>query len=68
MTSPGKLRAGEVFTDRGLGERLVLSARSSGQIAEYIKAHGIGTRFGECVKDKMLCMCVAYHLMNADAN
>jgi hypothetical protein len=52
----------EEFTDRGLGQRLVLSATaSSRKIAEDVKTHVVHTGCYLCMENKMLVMCVITH-------
>jgi hypothetical protein len=44
------------FTDRGRGQRLVLSASTSVQIPEKVKANGIYYRGHRGMEEKLLCM------------
>jgi hypothetical protein len=58
---------GKLFTDRGPGKWLVLSATtSSGEITEYVKTHI--EHAGACLlmKDIMFIMCVPAHFKSGD--
>jgi hypothetical protein len=44
------------FTDRGRGQRLVLSASTSVQIPEQVKANGIYHRSHRGMEKELLCM------------
>jgi hypothetical protein len=59
MTNPYKINAGELFTDRGHGERLVLSeyTSGSGRKSKHIKAYSIKLCGMWRMKSYLFCMC-----------
>ena len=61
MTSPIKKIRG-CFTDRGLGDGLVLSAGSSRQVAENVKAHIVHPGSPLCMKEEMFVISAFNHL------
>jgi len=62
----GKIIAGELFTDRGHGEGLVLSDYTSGswRKSKHIKAYWIYFSSIRRMKSNLFCMCQnVYHLV-----
>lgn len=62
-TSPLKIMP-FLFTDRDLGQRFVLPASRSGQIAKDIKTNSVHPAGKQGVEDEILIVCIVHCFVN----